>query len=357
MRRPEDELPHPGLEETTLRVEDGRILLVDDSESHITALRATFASWGFANVDATTELETIDDLITTAPPDVVIVDMALPAGGGFTVLERLRPQIEADVGLPVVVLTDCIEERALALEAGARDYTSVSLDGHEIVLRVRQQLELRALRLRTGGFDRERRDRERRGLAELESARLEVVERLARAGEFRDDETGEHTRRVGATAERLAVAAGIDRSTARSIGLAAPLHDIGKIAIPDSILLRRGRLSQDEIEVMQQHTTIGAQILDGSSSRLLNLARDIALSHHERWDGGGYPSGAVGRDIPLAGRVVALADVFDALTHERPYKPAWETERAVDEIAAQAGRQFDPALVTAFLGINHAALV
>jgi putative two-component system response regulator len=357
MLLPDDGAPHLSADDGIPRVEDLRILVVNDEQSSIELMRDALASSGFGNVDGTTDASAIEGRVATAPPDLVVLKMALPGPGGLAVLERLRPQIQAEVGLPVVALTGCIVERREALDAGAREFVDTPIDASELVRRVRQQLELRALRLVRSAYERGRRDRERIGIAELEAARLEVVERLARAGEFRDDETGEHTRRVGATAEQLAITAGVDRATAREIGLAAPLHDIGKIAIPDAILLRPGRLSQDEIEIMQRHTTIGAQILDGSTSRLLNLARDIALSHHERWDGGGYPRGMTGRDIPLAGRIVALADVFDALTHERPYKQAWEVGRAVDEIAMQAERQFEPALVTAFLALDHAALV
>jgi putative two-component system response regulator len=352
MWRPDKEVRQAAADAASLRLEDRRILFVDDTEHDISELRDAFVSSGFVNVEETTDRNAVEERVSADRPDLVVVAMGLPASGGLSVLEQLRPRIQ-ESGLPVVVLTRQEDERALALEAGARDFAS-PLDPGEVVMRVRQQLELQALGC---ADERSRRARERNGFAELEAARLEVVERLARAGEFRDDETGEHTRRVGATAERLALAAGIDRSITRSIGLAAPLHDIGKIAIPDAILLRRGRLAPEEIEVMQRHTTIGAQILDGSSSRLLNLARDIALSHHERWDGSGYPSGTAGREIPLAGRVVALADVFDALTHERPYKPAWDVARAVDEIAGQAGRQFDPSLVSAFLTIDHPALI
>lgn len=355
--QPGDRVPVASADGRLPRLEDLRILLVDEAEAGIATLRDAFASGGFGNIDATIDANAVEGRVGADPPDLVVLNMALAAQGGLAVLERLRPQIEADVGLPVVALTHDLDERRDALGAGARDVVDAPIDPAELVRRVRQQLELRALKLVRSYYERSRVDRERRSLAELEAARLEVVERLARAGEFRDDETGEHTRRVGATGERLALAAGVDRSTARAIGLAAPLHDIGKIAIPDAILLRRGGLSEDEIAIMQRHTTIGAQILDGSSSRLLNLARDIAFSHHERWDGGGYPSGTSGRDIPLSGRVVALADVFDALTHERPYKQAWEIDRAVAEIAAQAGRQFDPALVNAFLSMDHAALI
>jgi putative two-component system response regulator len=341
------------------RVEGLRILVVDDTEADAGALRHVLTSSGFAHVAVTTDPAAVEACCDAQPPDLVLLDLDLRAPGGLAVLERLQPRIHAAVAMPVIVLAgpETRDERRTALEAGARDFLTKPYDAEEVLLRVRNQLELRAVRLTQEEHDREMEDRQRSGLVELEAARLEVVERLARAGEFRDDETGEHTRRVGRTAERLALATGIDPIAARAIGLAAPLHDIGKIAIPDAILLRRGRLTGEEVRMMQRHTVIGAQILDGSSSTLLNLARDIALTHHERWDGGGYPSGFGGEDIPLGGRLVAIADVFDALTHERPYKDAWAIRDAVAEIASQTGRQFDPALVTAFLSLDHAALV
>ncbi|MEA2179751.1 MAG: hypothetical protein QOG77_3048, partial [Solirubrobacteraceae bacterium] len=185
----------------------------------------------------------------------------------------------------------------------------------------------------------------------------EVLERLATAGEFRDDETGEHARRVGSTAQQLADAVAADGATTARIGIAAPLHDIGKIAIPDSLLLKEGRFTTSEHAVMQRHTSIGADMLAGTSSGLLALAREIALTHHERWDGSGYPGGLAGDAIPIAGRIVALADVFDALTHARPYKPAWRVEDAVEEITRGRGGQFDPTLVDAFAELDHSALV
>jgi putative two-component system response regulator len=340
-------------------LEDLRILVVDAGEDDAMALRRVLADGGFGNVSATTEPARVEALCAAEPPDLVLLALGMPERGGLEVLDRLQDHIRADVALPVIVLT-CEEtngQRAHALAAGARDFLAKPVDPDEVLVRVRNQLELRALRIGQEEHERTLEDRDRSRLAELEAARLEIVERLARAGEFRDDETGEHTRRVGATAALLARAAGLDDGAAREIALAAPLHDIGKIAIPDAILLRRGRLTGGEAKLMQRHTIIGAQILGGSSSRLLNLARDIALTHHERWDGNGYPSGFSGQDIPVGGRIVALADVFDALTHERPYKDAWPVTAAVAEIAAQSGEQFDPALVAAFLELDHDALV
>jgi putative two-component system response regulator len=183
---------------------------------------------------------------------------------------------------------------------------------------------------------------------ELEAAQIEIIERLARAAEFRDDNTGQHTERVGQMAALLARELGLPDAQVSLIRRAAPLHDVGKIGIPDSILLKLGKLTPAEFELVKTHTTIGARILSGSRFALLRLAEEIAFSHHEQWDGRGY-AGLAGDQIPLAGRIVTVADVFDALTQKRPYKAAWPVEEAIAEIERQRGRQFDPDVVDAFL--------
>ncbi|WP_233218822.1 PAS domain S-box protein [Deinococcus arcticus] len=194
---------------------------------------------------------------------------------------------------------------------------------------------------------------------ELEAAQLETLERLARAAEHRDEDTGEHVHRVAQAAAGIAAQLGLPGEQVKLIARAAPLHDVGKIGVPDAILLKPGRLTSEEFEMVKTHTTIGASLLNDSHSALMQAAQTIALTHHERWDGAGYPQGLMGEAIPLLGRIVAVADVFDALTSERPYKRAWTVEAAVAEIRAQAGRQFDPAVVAAFeawLGAGRRAL-
>ncbi len=185
--------------------------------------------------------------------------------------------------------------------------------------------------------------------ADLEQAQMEVVNRLAMAAEFRDDATGEHTRRVGIGAALIAEALGLSREFTETLQIAARLHDVGKIGIPDAVLLKAGRLSVSEFEEMKRHTLIGARLLSGGKSEVLNMARQIALTHHERWDGNGYPHGLTGQEIPLVGRIVALADVFDALMHKRPYKSAWDKSEVMAELARQRGRHFDPELTDAAL--------
>jgi PAS domain S-box-containing protein/putative nucleotidyltransferase with HDIG domain len=191
----------------------------------------------------------------------------------------------------------------------------------------------------------------------LEDSRLETLQRLALAAEYRDDDTHEHTERVGRNSALIARQLGLSEENAALIRRAAPLHDIGKIGIPDAILLKPGELTPQELRQMQEHTTIGAKILTHPRFAILQMARSIALAHHERWDGGGYPRGLRGKEIPLSGRIVAVADVFDALTHERPYKAAWPVEEAVAEIERLAGRRFDPRVVRAFAGLDHHSLL
>jgi putative two-component system response regulator len=182
----------------------------------------------------------------------------------------------------------------------------------------------------------------------LEESRIEVLNRLAIAAEYRDDNTGEHTQRVGRGVAQIAAGLGLSDKEVSQIRLASPLHDIGKIGIPDSILLKPGKLTPEEWEVMKTHATIGANILSGSQSPLLQMAEEIALTHHERWDGTGYFD-MKSEEIPLSGRIVTIVDVYDALTHGRPYKMAWSVDKALDEIKKQIGKQFDPQVVEVFL--------
>ena len=193
--------------------------------------------------------------------------------------------------------------------------------------------------------------------SELDDARSELLQRLAVAAEYRDDDTFQHTERVGSEAAGIAAPLGLDTEQIAWLREAAPLHDVGKLAISDSILLKPGKLTVDEFEVMKTHAAAGARVLSGSSSPVLQMATVIAATHHERWDGTGYPAGLAGEEIPLVGRVVAVADVFDALTHDRPYKAAWPVEKAIAEIRRGAGTQFDPRVAAAFLAVHEQAAV
>jgi putative two-component system response regulator len=190
---------------------------------------------------------------------------------------------------------------------------------------------------------------------EVEASRLEVLDRLALAAEYRDDLTGAHTRRVACTARAVGERLGLDAAALRVLELAAPLHDVGKIGVPDAVLRKSGTLDGAERAVMRRHTLIGAKMLTGSDSPVLQLAEQVALRHHERWDGAGYPHGLTGDAIPLEARIVAIADVFDALCCTRPYKPPWSVDRAVSEVMDGSGGQFDPDVASAFAGLDHLA--
>lgn len=244
--------------------------------------------------------------------------------GEWRFLESVGTAIREDDGVTVIVNSRDVSERVGALEA---------------VNRGRRELEMRV--------------RERG--AEVERLQLEMLGRLARAAELRDDETGTHTRRVGALAVSIAETLGLDDESRRCLRCAAPLHDIGKIGVPDAILRKPGPLTPDEMEVMRTHTLIGGGILAGGRSDLMRTAEAVALHHHEKWDGTGYPRGLAGPDIPLAARIVSVADFFDALTHDRAYRAAVPAPRVVREIAGAAGSHFDPDVVDAFLSLQRRA--
>src|SRR6266540_893686 len=336
-----------------------RILAVDDEESNLLLLRRILERDGYTHVDVTTDPSRVPGMFAETRPDLVLLDLHMPEMDGFELMERLGPVTGNGTGVPFLVLTaDATDEtKRRALSVGARDFLTKPLDQIELLLRVRNLLQVHELQDRlyeqNANLENEVAERTR----ELETARLEILERLALAAEYRDDATQEHAWRIGRICALLALGLGLPDWEVELTRRAAPLHDIGKIGIPDVILLKPGKLSDDEFELIKTHTTIGAEILSGSQSPLLRLAERIALTHHERWDGRGYPRGLSGKQIPLAGRIVAVADVFDALTHERPYKKAWPVTKAVGEILIQAGRQFDPALVDAFTGLDHPTLL
>jgi putative two-component system response regulator len=340
------------------RLRDARVLLVDDQELNLRVLRQVLEKAGLTNVTLTQDPYAVAPLVALHTPDLIVIDLHMPGLDGFGVMEQLRPQLDAAGYLPILVLTADVTEdaRRHALESGARDFLTKPIDSIEVILRTRNLLETRMLylELELRNVDLEQRVRER--TAQVEAAQLETLDRLARTAEYRDDQTGRHVVRVGRVAALLGRILGLDEDTVRLLRLAAPLHDLGKIGIPDRILLAPRKLEPDEFEEMKTHTVIGSRILAGSSSSLLQLAERIAMTHHERWDGRGY-HGLVSGDIPLASRIVGLCDVFDALTHERPYKSAWPVDLAVDEINRGRGTHFDPAIVDAFSVLNPEDLV
>jgi putative two-component system response regulator len=340
-------------------ISDLRVLVVDDEPANTRLLAQMLERWGYADVLTLNDARRVTHTVEHDDPDLMLLDLHMPHQSGFEVLRDLQAALTGSTPLPVLVLTaDTTSEAArTALSLGARDFVTKPLDHDEVRLRIRNLLETRLLHLQAQAHRDLLEDRVRQRTDQLERARRDLLRRLAIAGEYRDEQTDQHAQRIGHTAGLLAARLGRSAREVHRIIHAAPLHDIGKIAIPDSILLKPGPLTPDEFEIVKAHPVVGARILGGSRSRLLRVAAEIAESHHERWDGHGYPNALAGDAIPLGGRIVAVADVFDALTHERPYKPAWPAAKAVAEIVEQSGSQFDPSVVRAFRALDHEALV
>jgi putative two-component system response regulator len=335
------------------------ILAVDDEESNLLLLRQILERDGYTNVETTTEPSRVAGMFAKSRPRLVLLDLHMPQMDGFELMERLGTMTGERRSIAFLVLTaDATEDtRRRALSMGARDFLTKPLDRIELLLRVRNLLQVEDLQDQLFEQNANLEDEVRERTRDLEQARLEILERLALAAEYRDDGTQEHAWRIGRTGALLAIGLELPDREVELIRRAAPLHDIGKVGIPDAILLKPGKLTGEEFETVKTHTTMGAEILSGSRSPLLLMAEQIALTHHERWDGQGYPHGLRGEQIPLAGRIVAVADVFDALTHERPYKRAWPVPEALAEVLRQPGRQFDPDVLQVFSRLDHPTLL
>jgi putative two-component system response regulator len=326
-----------------------RILIIDDSKSSLAILRSIVEEIEDTTVE--TFLRPADAMarIGNFQFDLVLVDYMMPKMDGIAVTQALRAS-EAYRLVPVIMVTSEMgaDVRLEAVAAGATDFIHKPFDPVELKARVRNLLSLRSAHLqladRAQWLSREVEAATRHLVAREE----EVIWRLARAIEYRDGSTGEHVSRVALVCRLLAEGLKLDAHMTRMIYLASPLHDIGKIGIADAILGKPGRLTDAEMNEMRRHVKIGVSILENGSSDLIRVAEAIAGTHHERWDGRGYPNRLGGEAIPIEGRIVALADVFDALCSERPYKPAWPIDKAYDEIVDLAGSHFDPAVVKAF---------
>lgn len=347
-----------------LTFSEARLLVIDDNPAMIMFLQGLLEKVGYIRVLSTTDSREAVDLFEAVPPDIVILDLKMPYLDGFEVLRLLRERIPETHYLPILVLTGNVstEARQRALLRGAKDFLNKPFEPIELLLRLHNLLEARFLHLRLHERNAQLASRVKERTRQLLDAQSDTIERLAQVVEFHDDETGRHTRRVGEWAGRIATRLGLATSQVELIRRAAPLHDVGKIGIPESILLKPERLSSQEFEVIKMHTSIGARILGGGRSEYLSMAEEIALGHHERWDGSGYPQGLRGDETPLHARIVAVADYYDALTHSRPYRTAIADEEVLELLDRGAGKHFDPRVVRAFLdahlaGPAHASTV
>jgi len=333
-----------------------RILIVDDKLENVKLLEMMLTYAGYVNVQSTTDPREVSGLCHGTDFDLILLDIRMPHLDGFQVMEQLSENAIGDY-LPVLVLTaqTDMETRLKALEAGARDFITKPFNKTEVLNRISNMLEVRLLyNERTRQKElletkvRERTIELQKRNEELETTRLQIIRRLGRAAEYRDNETGMHVLRMSKSCQCLALAAGLGEEHANLILDASPMHDVGKIGIPDAILLKPGKLEADEWKTMMTHAEIGGDILGDHGTDLMRMAQEIALTHHEKWDGSGYPNGLKGEDIPIEGRISAICDVFDALTSERPYKKAWPIEEATALINEQSGKHFDPKLVRLF---------
>jgi putative two-component system response regulator len=330
---------------------EGRILIVDDQELNLRLLEAILRRAGYGNLKCLADPREVVTQVVEFQPDLVLLDLHMPHKDGFAVMRDLAGMVPPGSYLPVLMLTADItaDAKQRALSGGAKDFLTKPFDTAEVVLRSHNLLETRFLHLALQNQSQRLEDQVRERTEQVEAAHREILERLAMAAEHRDDQTGQHVKRVGHMSAVLARNLGLSPEQTDLIERAAALHDVGKIGIPDHILRKQGPLTPHEFEVIKSHPTIGANILSGGKFPLLRMAEEIALTHHERWDGKGYPRGLAGEAIPLSGRIVALADAFDAIISTRPYKRATPIEAAISEISAGAGTQFDPRVVEAFL--------
>ena len=324
------------------------IVIIDDEVANVTLLARLLERAGFQSITELTDASELPALLVQSPVDLVITDLHMPGIDGFGVLDLLSPYINLE-RLPVRVVTGdrSREARTQALMRGAKDFLTKPFDTVEVLLRVRNLLESRMLFQDLQKQNRTLLESASGRTRELESTRIEIIERLALAAEYRDDDTGQHNQRVGDLSAKLAEAIGWTKEDAGLLRRAAALHDIGKIGIPDALLRKPGHLTDSELRVMRTHAAIGARILGGSQIPLLQLAETVAISHHERWDGSGYPRGLKGEAIPMAGRIVAVADAFDAITSTRPYRTARSARVAIQLLRNEYDIHFEGRLVDA----------
>jgi putative two-component system response regulator len=343
--------------------EKPKVLVVDDEDRNLRLMEAMLIPLGYEVILAKDGEEALAKVQIT-PPDVILLDIMMPKMDGYEVARRLKEKEETRL-IPIVMVTALreVEDRIRALEVGADDFLSKPVEKTELRARVQSLIKVKAYYDHMKNYQREleaevakRTEDLRKAFDKIKVTSLETIFRLSRAAEYRDEETGTHILRMSHYSAVVARSLGLNETVVESILYAAPMHDVGKIGIPDRILLKPGKLDPREWEIMKEHTTIGGRILEGSQAGFIKLAQVIALTHHERWDGSGYPAGLKGTGIPQAGRITAIADVFDALTSKRPYKEAFPVDQSLAIIRSENGAHFDPQVVEAFFAVEQEIL-
>jgi len=340
-----------------------KILTVDDQPKNIELLEAYLAPEGYDIITAANGEEalvklSIDDI------DIILLDVMMPVMDGFEVTRRIRDD-EKNRLLPIILVTALreTEDRIKGIDAGCDDFISKPIDRMELLARVRSLLKIKAYNDLMNNYRKEletevasRTEELKQALDRLQESSLETIYRLSMASEYKDEDTGAHIKRMSLYSAAVARKMNLDEDTVRLILYSSPMHDLGKIGIPDLILLKPAKLDPMEWKIMMQHTNIGAEILKGSEAEFIRLGEKIAQSHHEKWDGSGYPNGLKGTEIPVASRITAIADVFDALTSRRPYKEPFSVEKSISIIMEGRGSHFDPDVLDAFIAIKDEIL-
>jgi putative two-component system response regulator len=339
------------------------ILLVDDQPQNLELLEAYLGPQGYQIIKAAGGEEALRQL-SGHQIDLVLLDVMMPGMDGFEVTRRIR-QDENHRLLPIVLVTALreTEDRIKGIEAGCDDFLSKPFDKMELLARVRSLLKVKAYNSLMSDYRKEleaevaeRTEELKQAMGKIKAASLETIYRLSMAAEYKDKETGAHIKRVSLYSTAIARRMGLDQETIETILYAAPMHDVGKIGMPDRILMKPSKLNPEEWDIMKQHTVIGAKILKGSDAEFIRMGEMIALDHHEKWDGSGYPNGLNGLEIPVASRIVSVADVFDALTSNRPYKETLSVETAMDIVREGKGSYFDPEVTDAFFAVQNEIL-
>ncbi|NEX16864.1 MAG: two-component system response regulator [Halochromatium sp.] len=318
------------------------ILVVDDAPENLDVLSGILKGEYRVKVANSGE-RCLQIALTSPPPDLILLDVMMPGLSGWEVCAQLKDEPRTN-GIPVIFVTALSEvgDEAKGFELGAVDYITKPVSPPIVLARVATHLNLHNQELHLRGLVQQRTE-------QLASTRLAVINRLGKAAEFKDNETGLHVIRMSRYSRLIALKAGFSETEAELLLNAAPMHDVGKIGIPDHILRKPGKLDADEWEIMKTHAAMGAEIIGDDDSHLLSWARTIAETHHEKWDGSGYPNGLAGEEIPMIGRIVAIADVFDALTSERPYKAPWPMEKVLGLFTEERGKHFDPFVHDCFM--------
>jgi len=331
-----------------------QILIVDDEKPNVDILARMLGKMGYSSIATTTSGREACELFRSLRPELVLLDLHMPELDGYGVMAAMKAHLAPPAQLPVLVITGDHDPdvQAQALSAGARDFVTKPFNVTEVMLRIERLLETQLLYRRLSDWNEDLQGRVQERTRDLEDAKAEILSRLALVGDYRDELLGGHAERVGTISALIAQAMGLPTEFVELIRQAAPLHDIGKIGISDQILTSPAKLTALEFELVKSHTKIGARVLSGSKFSVLQMAESIALTHHECWDGTGYPQGLEREEIPLEGRIVAVADVFDSTTNGRPHRVAAPTDEGVQVIRTGRGLQFDPTVADTFLQLE-----